>query len=119
MRPAIRNALIAAGVTGAAAVLLIGAEIWDGSSRVTSEAQAAVKVRLSDPQSAQFTKVFVVGEKGDRVVCGMVNSRNRMGGYAGPVLFAYQELIRHAVVIDEPWHIKHHTELFGRCGYKP
>ena len=116
MRPAIRNALIAAGVTAAAAVLLIGAGIWDGSSRVTSEAEASVKARLSDPQSAQFTKVFVVGEKGSRTVCGMVNSKNRMGGYAGARPFAYQELIRYSVVIDEPWEIRHHTELFGRCG---
>ncbi|MZR14654.1 hypothetical protein GQE99_16665 [Maritimibacter sp. DP07] len=39
---------------------------------------------LFDPNSAQFRKqkVYVTSE-GDRVYCGELNSKNRMGGYVG------------------------------------
>ncbi|MBA2919101.1 hypothetical protein GON01_14460 [Sphingomonas sp. MAH-20] len=43
-------------------------------------AKAAVKDALVDPSSAQFD---AVGSKGD-VTCGLVNSKNRLGGYTGP-----------------------------------
>ena len=51
-----------------------------------SRAEDAVKQELTDPDSAQFSNV---NSKGD-VVCGLVNSKNRLGGYVGPVGFIVQ-----------------------------
>ena len=47
------------------------------------DAEAAIKRQLIDPSSAEFTSV---GSKGD-YVCGLVNSKNRLGGYVGPTGF--------------------------------
>jgi hypothetical protein len=41
---------------------------------------------LLDPDSAVFTEVVAYGSQHERV-CGVVNGRNRMGGYAEPVRF--------------------------------
>lgn len=44
------------------------------------QAKEAVRKQLNDPASAQFREVWV----SDRFfVCGEVNAKNRMGGYAG------------------------------------
>lgn len=45
-------------------------------------AEATIRAQLLDPQSAQFTDVR--NGRQDGVVCGMVNAKNRMGGYVGP-----------------------------------
>ncbi len=50
------------------------------------EAERRVSAQLIDPQSAVFSEVITYGAQHERV-CGMVNGRNRMGGYAGPVRF--------------------------------
>jgi hypothetical protein len=47
-----------------------------------SEAEEIVRDTLSDPASAQFEDVATSAANPD-VVCGLVNSKNRMGGYAG------------------------------------
>jgi hypothetical protein len=47
--------------------------IVDGQARITSG--------LTDPDSGRFRNVFV-SPRG-RAVCGEVNAKNRMGGYAG------------------------------------
>jgi hypothetical protein len=50
------------------------------------EAKNAVKDQLIDPESAQF---YDVSSK-NGATCGFVNSRNRMGGYAGRQAFIYE-----------------------------
>jgi len=50
------------------------------------EAERRVSAQLIDPESAMFSDVVAYGAQHERV-CGMVNGRNRMGGYAGPVRF--------------------------------
>jgi DNA-directed RNA polymerase subunit E'/Rpb7 len=40
-----------------------------------------VKANLSDPDSAQFKSFYK--NKSSGVICGEVNSKNRMGGYVG------------------------------------
>jgi hypothetical protein len=52
-----------------------------------NKAQKAVKNILIDPNSAIFNKVE--GGKDSDFVCGFVNSKNRMGGYAGESPFIY------------------------------
>jgi len=49
------------------------------------QAKKAVREQLVDPDSAEFRNMVSVS---DGLVCGEVNSKNRMGGYAG-----YEKLI--------------------------
>lgn len=46
--------------------------------------QIAVKDKLLDPDSARFK---LPAYKGGDVYCGLVNSKNRIGGYAGDSIF--------------------------------
>jgi hypothetical protein len=49
-------------------------------------AKAAMSRKLTDPESARFTDPF--NSNGTTpVMCGMVNSKNRMGGYSGATGF--------------------------------
>lgn len=49
-----------------------------------ADAVAALVRKLTDPESARFTDLFKVSTPDEgEVTCGMVNSKNRMGGYAG------------------------------------
>jgi len=50
------------------------------------EAEGRIAAQLIDPESAVLNDVVAYGAQHERV-CGMVNGRNRMGGYAGPVRF--------------------------------
>lgn len=45
----------------------------------------AVREHLLDPESARFGQLF--RGRADGVICGTVNARNRMGGYAGQTRF--------------------------------
>lgn len=49
------------------------------------KAEQAVRLALVDPDSAKFGKTIL--SKDDSVACGHVNSKNRMGGYAGDQSF--------------------------------
>lgn len=49
-------------------------------------AQARAAELLLDPSSAVFTDVVAYGSQNERV-CGTINGRNRIGGYAEPVRF--------------------------------
>jgi hypothetical protein len=51
-------------------------------------AKAAMSRKLTDPESARFTDLFK-SSGATPVVCGMVNSKNRMGGYGGATGFVY------------------------------
>lgn len=49
-----------------------------------SKAMDAVRLRLRDPQSAQFRNVFLAtGSTGITVTCGDVNAKNAFGGFIG------------------------------------
>ncbi len=47
----------------------------------------AVRARLKDPDSAEFSGTFVSRKAGPPVVCGYVNSKNSFGGFAGKQRF--------------------------------
>jgi hypothetical protein len=51
------------------------------------EAERLVRGYLVDPDSAQFSEV--VTQNG--VTCGLVNSKNRMGGYTGRQIFIVKD----------------------------
>ncbi|MBX3564842.1 MAG: hypothetical protein KF730_09725 [Sphingomonas sp.] len=50
------------------------------------EAERAVRGQLVDPNSAQFSEVTTK----NGVTCGLVNSKNRLGGYTGRKMFIFQ-----------------------------
>lgn len=68
-------------------------------------ARKAVEQTLIDPQSAQFEDLKIVGtvEEG-RLVCGTINARNQVGGYAGrrPFVFVFDDYSDLALVIENP-----------------
>lgn len=51
------------------------------------EAERLVRGYLVDPDSAQFSEV--VTQNG--ITCGLVNSKNRMGGYTGRQIFIVKD----------------------------
>jgi len=66
-----------------------------GNSEIKS-AREFVKSNLKDPDSAQFKD-----EKSpsDRIVCGMVNSKNEFGGYSGFIEYA-------AIHLKDGWSLR-------------
>lgn len=64
------------------------------------EAKDAVKSMLNDPDSAKFSHLSNGVGKGD--VCGLVNAKNRMGGYVGDTPFYYQKLTMMASMVKPP-----------------
>ena len=62
-----------------------------------TRAHAGIARMLRDPDSAKYTNAFA--ERG--VVCGAVNSKNRMGGYAGPTLYIYDLAADRAFILDD------------------
>lgn len=52
---------------------------------VESDARKAVKGLLNDPASAEFSGI----EKNGKNACGLVNAKNRLGGYVGKTPFLY------------------------------
>jgi hypothetical protein len=59
-----------------------------GAADEFAAAKAAMSRKLTDPESARFTDLFK-SSGATPVVCGMVNSKNRMGGYGGATGFVY------------------------------
>lgn len=58
--------------------------------RLIAAAKDALAKQLLDPPSARYIGVSVKTAKdGARGVCGQVNAKNNLGGYAGPKLFVY------------------------------
>lgn len=64
------------------------------------KAKTAVKALLNDPDSAQFTDVRPGKSAGD--MCGMVNAKNRMGGYVGATPFFYEKRTETAAIVKSP-----------------
>ena len=85
-------------------ILLAGCQYVPGTDAAAiREAEKAIKAELSDPDSAQFRNERVLAPRKDIVVardgkllaeavlvCGEVNARTPMGGYAGFTSFAYE-----------------------------
>ena len=74
--------------TGVAAVLVMGAAgalAWDYWYSPEARALRVVRGNLIDPDSAKFSEVVHHPETGG--TCGLVNAKNRMGGYTGDKLF--------------------------------
>jgi hypothetical protein len=48
-----------------------------------NKGEDAVRSKLKDPQSAEFTEVRFSDKGGKPMTCGYVNSKNGFGGYTG------------------------------------
>lgn len=90
--------IVVLGAAGAIAAKLFGLPIDQphsgGPTYDPAGVQAAVKRKLRDPESAQFGRMSVHGDRkwaGSpvTVVCGSVNARNGFGGYVGSKDFVY------------------------------
>ncbi|AVS67875.1 hypothetical protein C8245_21345 [Paracidovorax avenae] len=73
------------------------------------EAKDAIRKLLNDPESAQFTDLKNGKNKGD--VCGMVNAKNRMGGYVGATPFFYEKASETSAIVRAP-----KTAISDLCG---
>ena len=69
-------------------VLVLLSTVTACSNRNVDLAKAAVEKELIDPSSVQYRNVVAYSEN---VVCGEVNSKNRLGGYVGFKPFVYRE----------------------------
>ncbi|WP_152426803.1 hypothetical protein [Paramagnetospirillum caucaseum] len=90
----------------AAVIMLVAC---DPSVKNEKEAISAVKKILIDPSSAQFEGLFNPdpSKKPSKAikldandVCGMVNSKNRFGGYVGATMFHYSYEDKHVLIVD-------------------
>jgi hypothetical protein len=64
-------------------------------------AKALLQKKMIDPESARFSEMFKIqaaGGEGD-IYCGLVNSKNRMGGYAGNAGFIYEKNLNRATIM--------------------
>lgn len=84
--------------TGRMLALVAAAALLMACSNQT--AKNAVKGLLNDPDSAQFSGLVAGKEKGD--VCGYVNAKNRMGGYAGNAPFFYEQITDTVAIVKAP-----------------
>ncbi|QNK65830.1 hypothetical protein [Variovorax sp. PAMC26660] len=64
------------------------------------EAESGVKLLLNDPGSATFTEVQPGAAKGN--FCGLVNAKNRMGGYVGNTPFFYEKSSTTSAIVQPP-----------------
>lgn len=71
---------------GSAVVLVLGAAVAGWIYWPKYQLQSLVKQGLIDPDSARFSAMHYSAATGG--ACGRVNSKNRMGGYAGDTEFA-------------------------------
>jgi hypothetical protein len=55
--------------------------------------------KLTDRESARFDDLFKVHADSGEAVCGMVNSKNRMGGYVGVTGFIYEKNLNRATLM--------------------
>jgi hypothetical protein len=65
-----------------------------------NDAKREVRQHLVDPSSAQFESVHENPKNG--AVCGLVNAKNRMGGYVGASPFVYEKSSGATLVQEEP-----------------
>ena len=82
-----RKVFVALAIVG---VIIAGAFAW--RAYLMHELRKPILERLNDPDSAQFRNEWLLfgwsewSVKGN-ILCGEVNAKNRMGGYAGYVKF--------------------------------
>lgn len=77
--------VIVAGVLAAA----IGGYVYTMPDKLESGAKEVLRHSMIDPESMKFEVVT----KRDKILCGKVNGKNRMGGYTGMTPFIYNSVL--------------------------
>lgn len=83
MRVLILACVLALGLATGANAQASRYDLW------AANGQNQIQARLRDPGSARFGRVVVSMYQGAPIVCGNVNSRNGLGGYAGNQRFIW------------------------------
>jgi hypothetical protein len=73
--------------------------------------------KLTDPESARFDDLFRVQSDSGEAVCGMVNSKNRMGGYVGATGFIYEKNLNRATLMFSGGNDPDYTPAAAYCIY--
>ncbi|MES2634001.1 MAG: hypothetical protein V4669_13590 [Pseudomonadota bacterium] len=77
------------------------------SKALSTRAVAAVKLKLTDPDSAKFEGLRLGNSPANNVVCGLVNAKNQLGGYAGRKVFYYFDAKPPIVVVQGDASMEH------------
>ena len=102
-RPRLRRRAALSFLGCAVALLLVAGRMYQSSdARLIDVSKDAMRASLFDPASATFEGLRVVKHDQDRIVCGLVNAKNRLGGYVARRPFLYNG---YAAVIydDDDW----------------
>jgi hypothetical protein len=89
--------------------LILGAAIFAffpsfGDGTLIAKAKQSIEASLFDPHSAQYDDLKIVDTgRAGKLVCGMVNAKNRMGGYVGRKGFIYFAASDVSHVINDYW----------------
>ncbi len=81
-----------------------------GQSQFESQVKKLVVLKLTDPQSAQFSDTIFLPEK--ETACGAVNAKNQFGGYVGKRLWVYEDF---GVTLQEDVSLKEFNTLWEKC----
>lgn len=81
-------------------LLVLAAALLAAGCTGQDDAENGVKRLLSDPDSATFSDVRPGAAEGN--FCGMVNARNRMGGYVGNTPFFYEKATTISAIVAPP-----------------
>ncbi len=73
---------------------------FTAQGRLQREAEEAVRARLKDPGSAEFSGWIFNDHNGD-IACGEVNAKNSYGGYTGAQKFIYTRGMSPEVVLAD------------------
>lgn len=78
-------------------------------------AKDAIYERLFDPYTAKFGKFWSSQVAGRLLICGTVNSKNRMGAYIGMQIFAYDTISHSLIFKDDVGERVRFKEDYDQC----
>lgn len=81
-----------------------------GESKFESQVKELVVLKLTDPQSAQFSDTIFLPKQ--EMACGAVNAKNQFGGYVGKRLWVYHD---YGVTHQEDGSLKEFGALWDKC----
>lgn len=108
-----------ASSSGSLAVDSLWKALGGGPITTHAKARAAVSKFLFDPYSAQFDELRTVRLNDLEYVCGLVNGKNRMGGFVGKRPFVYDVLTDGAIIDDEGEIAKLFSDRLAICNQSP
>lgn len=81
-------------------ILIVTATLLIAGCTDQGKAKDEVRRLLNDPESARFSQLTPGKQSGD--TCGLVNARNRMGGYVGDTPFFFEKSSGTTAIVKSP-----------------